>query len=130
MRQPESDALFATADATAAEAEQEAVALPWRSSASSRFVSTAAMQWTGQRLATAVEACFADLRRALASGGATAERSSYGPVAHLLDSVGKMLGPKVLCVAELADQGAGHPGFWALQREAEPARPAAPQPGP
>ena len=46
-----------------------------------------------------------------ASGGATGERSSYGPLANLLNAVGASLTPKVFCVGELADQGAGHPDF-------------------
>ena len=63
------------------------------------------------KLATAVEAYFADLARIHASGGATGERSSYGPLANLLNAVGATLKPKVFCVGELADQGAGHPDF-------------------
>ena len=63
------------------------------------------------RLTTAVEAYFADLRRVRASGGATVERSSYAPLANLLNAVGATLKPKVFCVGELADQGAGHPDF-------------------
>ena len=59
----------------------------------------------------AVEAYFADLGRVRASGGATGERSSYGPLANLLNAVGATLKPKVFCVGELADQGAGHPDF-------------------
>ena len=39
------------------------------------------------------------------------ERSSYGPLANLLNAVGATLAPKVFCVGELADQGAGHPDF-------------------
>ena len=35
----------------------------------------------------------------------------YPPLAELLNAVGSMLDPKVSCVAELADQGAGHPDF-------------------
>ena len=46
-----------------------------------------------------------------ASGGSTGERSSYGPLANLLNAVGGTLKPKVFCVGELADQGAGHPDF-------------------
>ena len=61
--------------------------------------------------AAAVEAYFADLGRVRASGGATGERSSYGPLANLLNAVGAALKPKVFCVGELADQGAGHPDF-------------------
>ena len=63
------------------------------------------------KLAAAVEAYFTDLRRVRASGGATEERSSYGPLANLLNAVGASLKPKVFCVGELADQGAGHPDF-------------------
>ena len=63
------------------------------------------------KLTSAVESYFADLRRVSASGGATGERSSYGPLANLLDAVGATLKPKVFCVGELADQGAGHPDF-------------------
>ena len=63
------------------------------------------------KLTSAVEAYFADLRRVRASGGATGERSSYGPLANLLNAVGGTLKPKVFCVGELADQGAGHPDF-------------------
>ena len=69
------------------------------------------MTGTNTKLATAVETCFADLGRIRASGGATGERSSYGPLANLLNAVGATLRPKVFCVGELADQGAGHPDF-------------------
>ncbi len=41
----------------------------------------------------------------------TGERSSYGPLATLLNGVGATLRPKVFCVGELANQGAGHPDF-------------------
>ena len=63
------------------------------------------------RLTTAVETYLADLQRIRASGGATGERSSYGPLANLLNAIGATLKPKVFCVGELADQGAGHPDF-------------------
>ena len=69
------------------------------------------MAVTNTRLTAAVEAYFADLGRVRASGGGTGERSSYAPLAHLLDAVGAALKPKVFCVGELADQGAGHPDF-------------------
>ena len=69
------------------------------------------MTGTTPKYAAAVEAYFADLRRIRASGGATGERSSYGPLANLLTAVGATLRPKVFCVQELADQGAGHPDF-------------------
>ena len=69
------------------------------------------MVGTNAKLAAAIEAYFADLRRVRASGGATGERSRYGPLANLLNAVGAALKPKVFCVGELADQGAGHPDF-------------------
>ena len=69
------------------------------------------MTGTNRQLTAAVEAYFVDLRRVRASGGGTGERSSYAPFANLLNAVGATLKPKVFCVGELADQGAGHPDF-------------------
>ena len=69
------------------------------------------MTGTNRQLRAAVEAYFVDLRRVRASGGGTGERSSYAPFANLLNAVGATLKPKVFCVGELADQGAGHPDF-------------------
>ena len=69
------------------------------------------MAGTNAKLTAAVEAYFTDLGRVRASGGATGERSAYGPLANLLNAVGAALKPKVFCVGELADQGAGHPDF-------------------
>ncbi len=66
---------------------------------------------TTARLTAAVETYLADLQRIRSSGGATGERSSYGPLAGLLNAIGATLKPKVFCVGELADQGAGHPDF-------------------
>ncbi len=63
------------------------------------------------KFTAAVETYLADLRRISASGGATGERSNYGPLVNLLNAVGATLKPKVFCVGELADQGAGHPDF-------------------
>ena len=61
------------------------------------------------QLTTAVERYLSDLARQRASGGATGERSTYPPLVNLLNAVGGGLKPKVFCVSELADQGAGHP---------------------
>ena len=69
------------------------------------------MTGTNTKLTAAAESYFADLGRVRASGGATGERSSYGPLANLLNTVGATLKPKVFCVGELADQGVGHPDF-------------------
>ena len=66
---------------------------------------------TNAPLTRAAEAYFAALRQVRASGGATPERSTYMPLANLLDAVGATCKPKVFCVHELADQGAGHPDF-------------------
>ncbi len=64
-----------------------------------------------KKLITAVESYFADLRRIRASGGATDERSLYPPLSTLLNAVGDALKPKVHCVSDMANQGAGHPDF-------------------
>ena len=58
---------------------------------------------------TAVETYLAHLRRIRASGGATGERSYYAPLTNLINAIGATLRPKVFCVGELAQQGAGHP---------------------
>ena len=76
-----------------------------------RQATTGTMSETTTKLTTVVEGYFADLRRIRASGGATQERSLYGPLDNLLTAVGATLRPKVFCVQELADQGAGHPDF-------------------
>ena len=59
-----------------------------------------------------------DLRRIRASGGGTDERSYYPPLTNLLNAVGGSLRPKVFCVSELAQQGAGHPdlGLYAARQ--------------
>ena len=64
-----------------------------------------------RKFPSVVEDYLADLRKIRASGGATGERSGYGPLANLLNEIGGGLRPKVFCVGELADQGAGHPDF-------------------
>ena len=69
------------------------------------------MSGTTTKLTATVEEYFADLRRVRASGGATQERSLYGPLGNLLTAIGATVSPKVFCVQELADQGAGHPDF-------------------
>ena len=67
------------------------------------------MAITNRQLIAAARDYFEGLRLARASGGATGERSTYVALANLLDAVGGLLKPKVFCVSELADQGAGHP---------------------
>jgi hypothetical protein len=41
----------------------------------------------------------------------TKERSYYPAIAELLDAIGQELKPKVLCISDLGDTGAGHPDF-------------------
>ena len=60
---------------------------------------------------TAVGAYFTDLRLVRGSGGVTDERSLYVPLANLPNAVGGLLRPKVFCVQDLANQGAGRPDF-------------------
>ena len=69
------------------------------------------MPTTATKLTSIVEDYLADLRRIRASGGATGERSYYSPLTNLLNAVGSTLKPKVFCVGELTEQGAGHPDF-------------------
>ena len=64
---------------------------------------------TDADLRAAAEAYFDDLNKIRVSGGATGERSSYPPLTGLLNAIGGGLKPKVFCLSELADQGAGHP---------------------
>ena len=99
-----------------------------------RSATTGTMTGTNKKLTAAVEAYCADLGRVRASGGATGERSSYGPLANLLNAIGAALKPKVFCVGELADQGVGHPdfGLYAVNQvqpaSQRPDRKAAPPP--
>ena len=69
------------------------------------------MTGPNRKLIAAVEEFFAELRQVRASGGATGERSYYPALSNLLSAVGRGLKPKVFCVQEGADQGAGHPDF-------------------
>ena len=69
------------------------------------------MAGTSAKLAAAVEAYFADLGRIRGTGGATGELSYHPALGNLLNAVGAALKPRVFCVGELADQGAGRPDF-------------------
>ena len=82
------------------------------------------MTATSDNLTKAVAAYCTELHRIYASGGATGERSSYGPLANLLNAVGATLKPKVFCVGEMANQGVGHPDFGLYgARQAQRGRP-------
>ena len=69
------------------------------------------MAASGRKLTAAVEEYLAELRRIRATGGSTGELSYYPPLNNLLNAVGGSLRPKVHCVSQLAQQGAGHPDF-------------------
>jgi hypothetical protein len=65
--------------------------------------------------------------RSLRAG--TGERSYYPPLQALLNAIGEQRRPRVLCVQELADQGAGHPDFGLYSATQLPSRSSEPQPG-
>ncbi len=69
------------------------------------------MAATGRKLTAVVEEYLAELRHIRATGGGTGELSYYPPLNNLLNAVGGLLRPKVYCVSQLAQQGAGHPDF-------------------
>ena len=69
------------------------------------------MAASGNKLKAAVEDYFAELRRIRATGGGTGELSYYPPLNNLLNAVGGSFSPKVYCISQLAQQGAGHPDF-------------------
>ena len=64
---------------------------------------------TAAKRTEAVQRYFAAVAGTRASGGATAERSYYPALENLLNAVGETHDPKVRCVTELKDAGAGHP---------------------
>ncbi|MCY4501795.1 MAG: hypothetical protein OXE57_09570 [Alphaproteobacteria bacterium] len=75
------------------------------------------MAATNDRLATAVEAYIADLARVRASGGATGERSSYGPLANLPCCLADYL---TMCFPDyFARQACGFPGLSGRFHEAQ-----------
>ena len=63
------------------------------------------------KIEQAVETYLAKLYRLRSTGGATAETSFYSALEELLNAIGHDLKPKVFCLSQLADQGAGHPDF-------------------
>ena len=83
-----------------------------------------AMAGTSAKPIHAVEAYFAELGRVRGSGGATGELSCHPALGTLLNAVGATLKPKVFCVGELADLGAGRPDFGLYAaRQARKGRP-------
>ncbi|MBI4797193.1 MAG: DNA methyltransferase, partial [Desulfarculus sp.] len=58
-----------------------------------------------------IETYFYELGLIHASGAGTRETSFYPPLAKLLDELGRKLKPKVRCVSQLTNTGAGSPDF-------------------
>lgn len=58
-----------------------------------------------------VESYLKDLSEVWRSGGGVAEESYYGALQRLLDEIGKKLKPRVRCVPQLKNTGAGEPDF-------------------
>ena len=61
------------------------------------------------KLTSIVEEYFSALSLSKSTGAATDELSTYLALGNLLNAVGATLRPKVFCVVEMANQGAGHP---------------------
>lgn len=59
----------------------------------------------------AVEAYLKEMHEIRSTGGAVDETSYYGPLCNLLNEVGKTLKPKVKCISQLKNTGAGNPDF-------------------
>ena len=64
-----------------------------------------------ERLIAIVEAYFAAVRDVHRLGAGTKERSYYPALAELLNALGHELKPKVICLSDLGNIGAGHPDF-------------------
>ena len=60
-------------------------------------------------LMTPLETYLRELRDIRSTGAGVEEESYYHPLAALLNEVGKKLKPKVKCVLQLANRGAGKP---------------------
>jgi hypothetical protein len=58
-----------------------------------------------------LENYLSELREIRSTGGAVAETSYYGPLERLLNEIGRQLKPRVRCVSQLANIGAGNPDF-------------------
>ena len=63
------------------------------------------------KLIQIVERYFSRLRDEHGLGAGTDERSYYPALAELLNALGHELKPKILCLSDLANTGAGHPDF-------------------
>jgi len=59
----------------------------------------------------AVQKYLTDIVEIYRTGGGVEEESYYGPLETLLNEVGRRLKPRVRCVGQLKDTGAGGPDF-------------------
>ena len=60
---------------------------------------------------TAVRTYFRRMAEIRSTGGATNETSYYSALENLLNELGTLLNPRVICNGQLRSQGAGHPDF-------------------
>lgn len=77
-----------------------------------------------------LETYLRELRDIHSTGAAVPETSYYGPLVNLLNEIGKTLKPKVRCIINLANRGAGIPNgglFTADQVKRDDANPIAGQ---
>ena len=58
-----------------------------------------------------VQTYFERMAEIRSTGGATSETSYYSALENLLNELGKLLKPRVICNGQLRNQGAGHPDF-------------------
>jgi hypothetical protein len=67
---------------------------------------------------TPLETYIRELHDIRSSGAAVKETSSYGPLASLFNEIGKSLKPKVKCIINLQNRGAGLPdgGFFTQEQ--------------
>ena len=66
---------------------------------------------------TAVRTYFQRMAEIRSTGGATSETSYYSALENLLNELGKLLQPHVICNGQLRNQGAGHPDFGLYSRK-------------
>jgi len=78
-----------------------------------------------------LETYLKELSEIRASGAGVKESSYYGPLAHFLNEIGKTLKPKVKCIINLQNVGAGLPdGGFFTQEQFQKFADAAPLPVP
>src|SRR5437667_12600516 len=58
-------------------------------------------------MSSPLEAYIRELRDIRSSGAAVKETAYYGPLAALFNAVGKMLSPKIRCIINITNRGAG-----------------------